>query len=362
MKKIIIAVVLLAAVITGIIILASRITAPKKSISKTPPIVIGFSLGATHEERWLASDLPLFIKRAEELGASVNYLSSNYDADAQISQIENLISQGIKTIVVMPADSEKIAPVIVEANRAGVKIIAYDRLIKNCNLDYYVSFDNFKVGVLEAQSIVDVVNKGNFAYIGGAPTDNNAFLVKDGSMSVLEPKIKNGNIKLVVDKFSNNWDPVEAQKNLKAYLDTGAHLDAVVAANDGTAFGSILALQEKKLDGKIPVSGQDAELSACQRIVAGTQTSTVYKPIKLLAAQAAEMAVALARGETPQTNNNVNNGQVNVPSFLLDPVLVTKDNMQDTVVKDGFHTYNEIYNHKTESDNQSLINQVNAQP
>jgi D-xylose transport system substrate-binding protein len=344
MKKIIIAVVLLAAAIVGIIWLNSRIAAPKKAEKGGgAPVVIGFSLGTTREERWL-TDRDLFIKKAQELGATVNSVASDYDVDTQISQIENLISQGVKAIVVVPADSEKIAPVIAKANQAGVKIIAYDRLIKNSKPDFYVSFDSVKVGVLEAQSVLSVVNKGNFAYVGGAPTDNNAILLSQGSMSILDPKIQSGDIKLVLNKLTDNWDPVIAYQNLKAYLNTGKTVDAVVAANDGTAFGVIQALHEKKLDGKVPVSGQDAELAACQRIVEGTQTSTVYKPIKLLAAKAAEIAVAMARGEAPEITSTVNNGQIDVPSFLLNPTLVTKDNMMSTIVEDGFHSYNEVYN------------------
>jgi D-xylose transport system substrate-binding protein len=243
----------------------------------------------------------------------------------------------------VPADSEKIAPVIAEAHAAGAKVIAYDRLIKNSDLDTYISFDNVKVGQLEAQSVVDKVSKGNFAYIGGSPTDNNAFLVKQGSMVILDPLVKSGAIKLVINQFMDNWDPTQAYKTIKDYLATGKTIDAIVAANDGTAFGSIQALQEKGLAGKIPVSGQDADLAACQRIVAGTQTATVYKPIKSLADKAAEMAVDLAKGKTPETNNKVNNGKIDVPSFLLDPVIVNKENMMDTVIKDGFHSYSEVY-------------------
>jgi D-xylose transport system substrate-binding protein len=344
MKKVILIVILLAAVLGGIFLVKQKISPNNeaKEIDKNIPVVIGFSLGSTLEERW-TTDTDLFAKRVKELGASVNNVVSNNNIDTQISQIRNLISQGVKVIVVVPVDSEKIAPVIAEAHAAGTKIIAYDRLIKNSDLDIYISFDNVKVGQLEAESVLAKVNKGNFAYIGGSPTDNNAFLVKEGSMAALDSKIKSGEIKLVVDEFMDNWDPTEAYKTIKKYLAAGNSLDAVVAANDGTAFGTIKALQENGLAGKIPVSGQDADLAACQRIVAGTQTATVYKPIKSLAYKAAEMAVDLARWKTPETNNTVNNGKIDVPSFLLDPIIVNKENMMDTIVKDGFHAYNDVY-------------------
>lgn len=306
------------------------------------PVIIGFSLGTTREERWFI-DRDFFIEKAKELGAVVNVTLSDYDVPLQISQIQNLISQGVKVIVVIPADSEKIAPVIEEAHLAGVKIIAYDRLIKNSNIDLYLSFDNVKVGQLEAESILAVKNSGNFAYIGGAPTDNNAFLLKAGSMSVLDPKIKSGEINLVVDQFSQDWKPEEAYKTIKDYLASGKTLDAVIAANDGTAFGAIQALKEKNLAGIVPVSGQDAELSACQRVIDGTQTSTVYKPIIALAEQAAKSAVAMAQGQSPEVNNSLSNGKIDVPSYFLEPIIVDKSNMMTTIIKDNFHSYEEVY-------------------
>ncbi len=344
MKKIIIVVALLVVVVAGIVYLSIRLTGSKNEAKvKVLPPVIGFSLGATREERW-QTDQALFTQKVQQLGGVVTAASTDYDVPTQISQIENMISQGIKVIVVVAADSSGIAPAVDEADKAGVKIIAYDRLINNSNVDFYVSFDNVKVGELEASSVLAVVDKGNFAYIGGAPTDNNALLVQQGSMSVLNPKIQSGDIKLVVNELTPDWDPVIAYKNLKAYLDTGKTVDAVVAANDGTAFGVIQALHEKKLDGKVPVSGQDAELSACQRIIAGTQTSTVYKPISLEANEAAEVAMEMAEGEQPATTGSTNNGKVDVPSYLITPTLVTKANMMDTVIKDNYHTYGEVYN------------------
>ncbi len=344
MKRII-AILVLLVVVAGGAFWVSRTILLKGSgdtAKKAAPIIIGFSLGSTLEERWM-TDTALFKEQVTALGGVVNEVSSN-NAEAQINQIKNLISQGVKVIVVVPADSEKLGPVVEEAHAAGAKVIAYDRMIKNSDLDLYVSFDNVQVGKLEAQSVFGKVAKGNFAYIGGSPSDNNAYLVKQGSMAVLDAKIKSGEIKLVIDKFMNNWDPTEAYQTIKNYLATGKTLDAVVSANDGMAYGVIKALQEKGLAGKIPVSGQDADLAACQRIIAGTQTATVYKPIKSLANKAAEMAVALAKGETPQTNNIVNNGKIDVPSFLLDPIIVNKDNIMATVVKDGFQSYSAIFN------------------
>jgi D-xylose transport system substrate-binding protein len=222
-------------------------------------------------------------------------------------------------------------------------------MISGNDVDLYISFDNVKVGEEQAKGVMAAVSKGNFAYVGGSPSDNNALLLKNGSMSVLNPSIESGDIKIVFDKFTENWTSDTAYKNLKEYLSTGATVDAVVAANDGTAYGAIRALQEKDLAGKVPVSGQDAELSACQRIVKGTQTLTVYKPLKSLAYKAAEMAISMAKKETVKTTGTINNGTIDIPAYLLDVVSVTKDNMEETIIKDGFHTYEEVYGHaKTE--------------
>jgi D-xylose transport system substrate-binding protein len=342
MKKIIIVVVLFVAAAGGIYWL-TRSTPSKNAVpSAKAPVIIGFSLGSTLEERWL-TDSSLFARRANELGAVVNQVVSN-NPDTQIDQIKNLISQGVKVIVVVASDSKKLAPVVAEAHAVGARVIAYDRMITDSDLDIYVSFDNVQVGKLQAESVMNKIYKGNFAYVGGSPSDNNAFLVKQGSMAAMDSKIRSGDIKLVVDKFMNNWDPTEAYKTIKEYLATDNPLDAVVCANDGMAYGVIKALQEKGLAGRVPVSGQDADLAACQRIIAGTQTATVYKPIKSLAYKAAEMAVALARGQTPETNKQVNNGKIDVPSYLLEPVLVNKENIMATVVKDGFQSFSQIYN------------------
>lgn len=303
---------------------------------------IGFSLGDLREERW-QKDRDLFVEAAEKLGAYVQVTSANSDPELQNSQVENLISQKVDVLVIMPYDSEKIAPTIELAHEAGIQVLSYDRLIKLANVDYYISFDNETVGRMEAEGVVAVKKSGNFAYVGGSPIDNNSSQLKKGSMGVLEPLIKNGSVKLVVDTFTPDWKPEEAYKTIKQYLAGGGKLDAVVAANDGTAFGAIRALREYNLEGKVPVSGQDAELSACQRIVRGTQTMTVYKPLPVLAQKAAELAVSMARGEKLPSKSTTNNGNYEVPSYYLDPIMVTKENMDETIIKDGFHTKDQVY-------------------
>ncbi len=299
-------------------------------------IIIGLSMGTLREERWL-KDRDLFIERAQELGAAVNVEFAGNDAAVQLSQADNLILQGVDVLVVVPHDGEAAAAIVEKAHAAGIKVIAYDRMISNADLDFYISFDSKLVGKLQAEAVVKVAPRGKFAYIGGSPSDNNAYLLKEGSMEVLAPLIERGDVTLVMEEFCADWRSEIAHNHIKKYLDGGGRLDAVIAANDGTAFGAIQALMEHGLAGKIPISGQDADLSACQRIVQGTQTVTVYKPLRMLAYRAAEMAVAVARGEPPVTNAVVPNGRKDVASFLIEPIAVTQENMEEVIVKDGFH-------------------------
>lgn len=306
-------------------------------------VVIGLSMDTLKEERW-TKDKQIFEQRVKELGGEVKTLSANGDDATQLSQAEQLISQGVDVLVVIPHNAEATASIVEKAHREGIKVISYDRLIKNADVDYYVSFDNVRVGEMQAQAIVKQVPKGNYVYIGGADTDNNAHLFKEGAMNILKPLIDQGDIRLVYDQFSKDWKPEEALKNMENALTANQNdIQAVVAANDATAGGAIQALQAQGLAGKVPVSGQDADLAAVQRIAEGKQTMTVYKPIKEIATTVAQAAVSLAKGEQIQTDSTVNNGKVDVPSILLDPIEVTQENLLDTVIKDGFHKLEDVY-------------------
>jgi D-xylose transport system substrate-binding protein len=311
--------------------------------AKDDKITIGFSMDTLQEERW-QKDRDFFVAKAESLGAEVNVQAANGDDAKQISQAENLISQGVDVLVVIPHNAEATAAIVEKAHAAGIKVLAYDRLIKNSDLDLYVSFDNEKVGEMQAQAIVKLQPKGKFVYIGGSEADNNAHLFKKGAFNVLQPLIDKGDIEVVFDQFTKEWNPANALANMENALTANNNqIDAVVAANDGTAGGVIQALTSQGLAGKIPVSGQDAELAAAQRIVEGTQTMTVYKPIKALAENAADLAVKLARGEDVAADQKVNNGKIDVPSILLEPIAVDKSNIDATVIADGFHTKEDVY-------------------
>ena len=325
-------------------------SAPKKSekadTTVTQKIKIGLSMDSLRVERW-QKDRDIFTAEAEKLGAEVIVQSADGDERRQNEQAENMITQGVDVLVVIPKDSVAAAQIVQAAHAEGVKVIAYDRLIRESSPDLYISFDNEQVGYLQAEYVLRKKPKGNYFLLGGAPSDNNAQLLRQGQMRALKPAIDKGDIRLVADgkHWAVNWDPRDALKKAEQVLtQTNNMVDAVVASNDGTAGGVIQALEGQDLAGSVIVSGQDAELAACQRIVKGTQTMTVYKPIHLIATKAAQAAVALAKGEAiAEATQTVNNGKIEVPSILLTPIQVDKTNLDEIVIKDGFHTREAVY-------------------
>lgn len=304
---------------------------------------IGFVLDTLKDERWY-KDKELFEKAAAAQDARVKTLAANGNDDVQLKQAELLINEGVDVLVVVPHDAAFSAKIVGMAHKAGVKVISYDRLITNAPVDYYISFDNVKVGELQAVEMVKRAPFGYYTYIGGAESDNNAVLFREGAMKVLKPLIDEGKIKLVYDQYTDGWDPKQAEINMKAALSkNGNQMNAVIAANDGTAGGVVNALAGAGLAGRVPVSGQDAELEGLRRLVDSTQAMTVYKPIPLLAEQAADMAVKVAQDENINTEHSVSNGASDVPAVLLEPVTVTKDTIRQTVIKDGYVTEDQVY-------------------
>jgi D-xylose transport system substrate-binding protein len=250
--------------------------------------------------------------------------------------------------VLDPVDGAAAGPLVTRAKSQDIPVISYDRLILDADVDYYISFDNEKVGQLQGQSLVDKLEEdgaqGDIVMINGAPTDNNAKLFKNGAHSVID----DSPFKVAREFDTPDWSPDEAQQEMEQAI-TALGKDGFVgvyAANDGTAGGAIAAMKGNGVDPKtIPVTGQDAELAAVQRILTGEQYMTVYKAIRPEAEAAAELAVALVRGEEPpadMVNGETDNGMKAVPSVLLEPVAVTKENIQDTIVADEFYPVNEI--------------------
>jgi D-xylose transport system substrate-binding protein len=256
-----------------------------------------------------------------------------------------MLTQGIDVLIVAPHNGEIAASIVEAAHKQGVPVISYDRLIKNSDVDLYISHQVVKMGEMQAQYLLDHVNKkpANFVIVGGSPTDNNALLLHQGQMNVLKPAVDSGDVKIVADQYAKEWQASEALNIVEnALTRTNNQVDAVVASNDGTARGAVQALEGQHLAGKVLVSGQDADLASLKLIVEGKQTMTIYKPIQPLAYGAVDAAVKLARGETPATTETIDNGFKKVPAILLEPAAVDKDNLTGTIVKDGYHTLAEI--------------------
>jgi D-xylose transport system substrate-binding protein len=306
------------------------------------PVRIGFSMDTLKEERW-QRDKALVEQRCKEVGAVCEIQVANGSDADQIKQCENFLTKGVDALIVAPHNGQIAASIVEAAHKQGVPVISYDRLIRNADVDLYVSHQVVKIGQLQAQYALDHQPKGNYILIGGSPTDNNALLLRDGQMQILKPAIDRGDIKVITDQFAKEWKAEEALRITEdALTKTNNDIQAIVASNDGTAGGAVSALPPQ-LVGKVLVTGQDAALDAVQRIVEGKQTMTIYKPIQPLAFAAVDAAIKLARHETVDAKDKINNGKLDVPSLLFEPVVVDKNNVMQTVIKDGYHKLEDVY-------------------
>ena len=312
----------------------------KKGPNET--VRIGFSMDTLKEERW-QRDKALVEQRCKELGAECEVQVANGDDAVQTKQCDNLLTKGVDVLIVAPHNGQIAASIVEAAHRQSVPVISYDRLIRNSDVDLYVSHQVVKIGEMQAKYALDNVPKGNYVLIGGSPTDNNALLLRDGQMNVLKPAIDRGDIKIITDQFAKEWKAEEALRITEdALTKTNNNIQAIVASNDGTAGGAISALPPQ-LVGKVLVTGQDAALDAVQRVVEGKQTMTIYKPIQPLAFSAVDSAIKFARGEKVDAKDKVNNGKIDVPSILQEPIVVDKNNVVQTVIKDGYHKMEDVY-------------------
>ncbi|HEX2070336.1 MAG TPA: sugar ABC transporter substrate-binding protein [Thermoleophilaceae bacterium] len=312
---------------------------------------IAFLLPESKTARYESQDRPNFERRLGELCPDCELIYSNADQDAakQQQQAEAAITKGAEVLVLDPVDAASAGSIVARAKQSYIPVISYDRLITDADVDYYISFDNERVGQLQGESLVEKLDQdgdgsGTIVMINGAPTDNNAKLFKQGAHSVIDES----DLKVGREYDTPDWSPDRAQQQMEqaiTALGQGGFV-GVYAANDGTAGGAIAAMKSAGIDPSTrPTTGQDAELAAIQRILTGEQYMTVYKAIKPEAEAAAELAVALVRGEDPPAGlveDEVDNGQKQVPSVLLTPVAVTRDNIQDTIVKDRFWTVDQI--------------------
>jgi D-xylose transport system substrate-binding protein len=312
---------------------------------------IALLLPETKTARYESQDRPLFEAKLKQLCSDCEIIYSNADQDAakQQQQAEAAITNGANVLVLDPVDGAAAGAIVNRAKQSKIPVISYDRLITNAPVDYYISFDNAKVGKLQGDALVKALkaegkSSGNLVMINGAPTDNNAKLFKQGAHSVLD----SSGYKIAKEYDTPDWSPDKAQTEMEQAI-TALGKNGFVgtyAANDGTAGGAIAAMKGAGVNPKqVPVTGQDAELAAIQRILIGEQYMTVYKAIKPEAETAAQLAYDLSQGKKPAgdvVNGQTDNGQGQIPSVLLQPVSVTKDNVKDTVVKDGFWKASQI--------------------
>ena len=329
-------------------------TAPAVAV---PTGKIAILLPETKTTRYEAADLPDFKAKLTALGFDVAnnmiYSNANQDANAQQSQAEAALTNGAKVLVLDPVDSAAAAKIADDAKAANVPVISYDRLITgSAGVGYYISFDNVKVGQLQAQALVDALNAANIAkptivMINGSPTDHNASMFKQGAHSVFDPLVTAGKLVIAKEYDTPDWSPDQAQSEMAGALTAlNGKVDGVYCANDGTAGGAVAAMKAAGMKDPLPpITGQDAQVDGIQRILVGEQYMTVYKAIKPEAEAAATLAFDLDAGVTPPTsmlNGTTNNGSIDVPSILLVPVAVTKANVETTVVADGFDTAAQI--------------------
>jgi D-xylose transport system substrate-binding protein len=307
---------------------------------------IGLLLPETKTARYEAHDKPVFQAKVKQLCPSCKqlYQNASQDAQKQLTQAEAMLASGANVLVLDAVDVGSVGPIIAEAKRRQVPVIAYDRLIANQPIAYYVSFDNVRQGRIQAQSLVDKIGKSKpIVMINGAPTDPSAGDYKKGAHQVFDKAI---DVKKEFD--TPDWSPDKAQREMEqAITALGKNgFAGVYSANDGMASGAIAAMKGAGIDPKTrPITGGDGELAALQRIAIGEQLSTIYLTINKQAEVSAELAVALAQHKPVPAglvNAKTDNGALKVPSVLLTPVAVTKDNIKDTVVKDGFYKVSEI--------------------
>lgn len=299
---------------------------------------IGISFDSLVIERW-QTERDVFTSTVKELGGDVYVQNANGDIKKQIDQIEYFIDKKVDVIVVLAADSNAITNAVKKAKSKGIAVIAYDRLIKNADVDLYISFDNEMVGKLTAQSIIDDVKpKGNIVALFGSPQDNNVTLVEKG----FNEEMEKSDLNIIYKSYCPGWISEQAFTDISTCLEKGEQIDGIYCGNDGMAGQAIKALSEYRLAGSIPVVGQDADLAACQRIVEGTQSATIYKDIIKLSKKAAQYAVNLAEGKDIYAPETFNDGQYDVPYYGLSPVLVDKNNM-DKIIVDKFHLKDDVY-------------------
>lgn len=329
-------------VITAILLCGCGASGDKQKVNedrKSDKIQIGMAFDSFVIERWVR-DRDVFVSTATKLGADVNVQNANGDVQEQISQIEYFIEKNMDVIVVVAVDCEKLTPVMQKAKKAGIRTICYDRLVSNANADLYISFDNVKVGTLIANALQEALPDGGKIFcIKGSREDNNVELVERG----FQEAIANSNLEIVYEANCKGWLAEEAFDYVTEALAKYPDVTGVMCGNDDLASYAFRALAENRKAGKVMLTGQDADLAACQRIVEGTQYMTVYKSVDSLAGEAAECAVKLAKGEPLGAKETISDGENEIPFQKLEPVAVTRENIDEIIIDGGFHLKEDVY-------------------
>lgn len=340
-KKKIISLIALFVLLMGVNSCGKEESGRESDAGEEEKIQIGMSFDSFVIERW-QRDRDVFVSVAKELGAEVNVQNANGIAQEQKKQIDYFIQKGMDVIVIIAIDPAMLQDCVERAKDAGIKVVSYDRLIDDADVDLYITFDNEMVGTMMAQALVaEGIYGGKVVMLGGSPTDNNVPLVESAFKRVMAKHRV-----LILDSIhADNWRAEEAAAYIYAHPQIIAQADAIMCGNDDLATQAVRALAETRQAGDILVVGQDADLAACQRIVEGTQAMTVYKPVERLATRAAEAAVALANGE-PLTGDDVtviDSGEYKIPYIGLEPISVNRDNIDEVIIGSGFHLKEDVY-------------------
>jgi len=306
---------------------------------------IGILLHSYENERW-TKDKNYLVEDITKLGATPIVEVADNDQKKQILQAENLIKSGVKVLIVVSINQDEAAKIVELAHEANIKVIAYDRLINGCKLDYYVSANSTHIGELQASYLTSLKPKGKYALIPGSKYDNNSMRLFLGQMNVLQPFMEKGDIQLVYSEFTEDWTPAEGALHAnRIFEQNDDSITAIITGSDAVADGVLSVIKERGLGGKILVAGQDAELDNVKAILSGLQTCDILKPLKEMAQTTAELAVSLALDKPLNMKfTTESNGKALVKSILIDAKVVNKNNIENTVIASGFHSASDLNN------------------
>lgn len=329
-------------IILGLLMVGCTGESRRREPVHTGTIKIGFSMATLLEDRWLR-DRDILLEKAQQRGMEVIVRNANMNSDVQFEQVKEMLDQNIDVLVIVPNDTVKEARCVQAAKSAGVPVIMYDRLIQDSGADVYIAFDNMRIGQLMGTYIIEKAPKGRYLLVNGPQTDHNCLMIREGYMDILKPHIDAGDISILSETWTEGW---VREKAYDFVIESTSSLkDNIVAAiceNDSLAWGVSDAFSETRIE-NVVVVGMDADLSACQRIIAGRQGMSIYKPIQSLVVETLDTCEKLADGKTLEVKKTISDGINEIPYIALDVFAVTADNVEETVIADGFHLREEVF-------------------